>query len=89
MANNERYRFSRGEDGYVIFDSKGYVLEAKGFGSLMWSTSPNIDKELVGKHVDELAEMLKKNGAYADAYINFEAIVHVGLLKKMLSQKSN
>lgn len=60
MANNTQYRFSRGKDGYVVFDSKGYIIEAKGFGSLMWSTSLNIDNDLVGKHVDELAEMLKK-----------------------------
>lgn len=84
MANNTQYRFSRGKDGYVVFDSNGYIVEAKGFGSLMWSTSLNIDKDLVGKHVDELAEMLKKNGSSRDVYPNFETQVHVELLKWML-----
>jgi hypothetical protein len=84
MANNKQYKFLRGKDGYVIFDSNGYIVEAKGFGSLMWSSSPNIDKDLVGKHIDELAEMLKKNGADCDVYLNFETQVHVNLLKQML-----
>ncbi len=84
MANNTQYRFTRGEDGYITFDSKGYIIEAKGFGCLMWSTNQNIDKDLVGKHVDELAEMLKKNGINRNVYLDFEANVHVGLLKAML-----
>lgn len=84
MANNTQYRFSRGKDGYVIFDSKGYIVEAKGFGSIMWSSSPNIDKDLVGKHVDELAELLKNYGSSRDVYLNFETQVHVELLKNML-----
>ncbi|MBE5821333.1 MAG: hypothetical protein E7311_01945 [Clostridiales bacterium] len=84
MANNPKYRFSRGEDGYIIFDSKGYIVEAKGFSSLMWSSNLKIDEELVGKHVDELAEMLKKNGKSRDEYFRFEAYVHVELLKEML-----
>lgn len=84
MENNTQYRFSRGKDGYVTFDSKGYIVEAKGFGSLMWTSSSNIDKDLVGKHVDELAEMLKKNGSSRDVYPNFEMQVHVELLKKLL-----
>lgn len=84
MANNQTYRFSRGKDGYVIFDSKGYIVEAKGFGSLMWSFSINLDKDLIGKHVDELAEMLKEYGASREVYSNFETQVHVELLKLML-----
>ena len=88
MANNTQYRYSRGKDGYVVFDSEGYIVEAKGFGSLMWSSSLNIDKDLVGKHVDKLSEMLKKNGASLDVYPNFEMQVHVDLLKQML-QNSN
>ena len=88
MANNSQYRYSRGKDGYVIFDPKGYIVEAKGFGSLMWSSSVDIDKDLVGKHVDELAEMLKKNQAYSNVYLNFETQVHLNLFKQML-QTSN
>ena len=89
MANNTQYRFLRGNDGYITFDSKGYIVEAKGFGCLMWSSNTNIDKELVGKHVDELAKMLEKNGISRDVYLEFEAHVHVGLLKKMLQNANN
>ena len=83
-ANNQHYhRFSREKDGYVTFDSNGYIVEAKGFGSLMWSTSMNIDKDLIGKHVDELAEMLKEYGANPKVYSNFEKQVHIKLLKEI------
>lgn len=83
MENNKQYRFKRGKDGYVIFDSDGYIVEAKGFGSLIWSSYENIDKHLVGKHVDELAQMLKKYGGN-ETYLNFEVQVHLELLKEML-----
>lgn len=84
MLNTPKYRFLRGKEGYVTFDSKGYIVDAKGFGRLMWSCNTNVDKELVGLHVDELAKMLEKNGISRDVYLEFEAEVHVGLLKKML-----
>ena len=86
MAKDKQYRFSKGENIYVLFDSKGNVLEAKGFGLLLQSTSQNVDKELIGKNVEELAEMLRKNGSYFNAYQEFEARVHLGLLKDMLAQ---
>ena len=88
MANSKRYRFSGGNGISIVFDSKGYIVEAKGFGLIIWSTT-NIDKELIGKHIDELAEMLKKNGTSKEAYLNFEAKVHVWLLKKMLKDAQN
>ena len=84
MANNAKYRFSRGGHEYIAFDSKGYIVEAKGFGCLMWSPYCNIDKELVGKHVDELVDMLKENGSNCNVYLDFEVHVHIPLLKSML-----
>lgn len=84
MANNQTHRFSQGKERYVIFDSKGYIVEAKGFGSIMWVPSVNIDKDLIGKHVDELAEMVKEYGVSHEAYLAFETHVHVKLLKEML-----
>ena len=89
MANDVKYRFSRGKDGYITFDSKGYIVEAKGFGILMWSSNPNIDKELIGMHIDELTKMLEKNCISREVYLEFEANVHVGLLKKMLQNSNN
>lgn len=87
MANNQNYRFTRGKEGYVTFDSKGYIVEAKGFGSLMWSPI-TVDKDLIGKHVDELAEMIKKYGD-DEAYHNFEMQVHIELLKWMLKNSND
>lgn len=87
MATNEEYRFSGGKDLYVVFDQKGYVVEAKGFEKLMWS-SLSVDTDLTGKHVDEVAKILKKNGV-GSTYSDFEINVHIPLLKKMLSQKAN
>ena len=81
MANNIKYRFTNGENISIAFDSKGYIIEAKGFSFLLWSSNPNIDKSLIGKHVDELSDMLKKKGAYSDVYPNFETQVHIELLK--------
>lgn len=78
------YRYERGNQGYVTFDSEGYIVEAKGFGSLMWTKSPDIDKDLVGKHVDELSDMLKNHASARDVYYAFESVVHVDLLKQML-----
>lgn len=84
MVNNKQYYFSRGKDGYVIFDSNGYITDAKGFSFIIRTDSQNIDKDLIGKHVDELATMLKNKGANRDVYINFEIQVHIELLKEML-----
>lgn len=87
MAASETYRFSGGEKLYIVFDQNGYVVEAKGFGKLMWS-SLSVNKDLVGKHVDEVAQMLKEKGV-GTAYSDFEINVHLPLLKTMLSQKEN
>lgn len=81
---NIKHRFSRDKDGYITFDSNGYIVDAKGFGRLMWSKSNNIDNDLIGKHIDELSEMLKENARSRSIYLEFEANVHVDILKKML-----
>ncbi len=83
-TNKCKYRFSNGKGTDVIFDSKGRILNAKGFGLLMWSRSENIDRELIGKSVDELAKMLKEHGGSKEIYYNFEIQVHLELLKSML-----
>ena len=84
MANNKTYKFNRGEEIYVIFDTNGYVVDAKGFSSLIWTSDINLDKNIIGLHVNELAEMLKKNSANRREYINFELNVHIELLKWMV-----
>ena len=82
--DKQTYKFSRGEEGYIVFDSNGYVLDSKGFGFLIWSSSLNIDNDIIGKHVDEIAKFLKKNGKSKDEYFKFETYVHLELLKEML-----
>lgn len=83
MLDNKQYRFSNGDDKYIIFDSTGYIIEAKGFNSIMWAPE-TIDRELIGKHIDELSDMLKSNSAHRESYYNFEIEVHIPLLKLML-----
>lgn len=53
----------------------------------MWSHSTNIDKDLIGKHVDELSKMLEKYAANREVYYNFEIQVHLELLKQMLKKR--
>ena len=83
MTSNKQHKFSNSNGIYIIFDANGYILEAKGFNSIMWATE-TIDKELVGKHIDELSDMLKNNSAHRESYYNFEIKVHIPLLKLML-----
>lgn len=85
MANNKNYQFSGTKGLYVNFDKNGYVTEAKGFGTLMW-TNLNLDKDLIGRHVDEIAQMLKENGV-GNTYSDFEINVNIPLLKVMLEEK--
>lgn len=80
------YRYIR-NDGCINLDSNGYILESKGFGQLLWSLTTN-DNDLIGKHIDELAEMLKKHGANENVYLRFETEVHLPFLKDILKDKS-
>ncbi len=80
------YRFVKRKNIYVIFDSDGYVTDAKGFGFLMWfKTNSDIDKALIGRHVNEVANILKDYAASKEIYYNFEKEVHLELLKEMLN----
>ena len=72
--------------GHITFDSNGYIVEANGFSSLVWSLN-DIDNYLSGKHVDDLAELIKNQGVSEMAYLKFEAEVHVPLLKDLLKDK--
>lgn len=54
----------------VTFDNNGYIVKAKGFTSVMWS-KPNQDEELIGKHIIELAKILKKYTIEQKTYISF------------------
>lgn len=84
MSGIAKYRFSQDNGRYISFDTEGYIVEAKGFESLMWGSALNFEEELKGKHVDELAKMLKNNGITPWVYYNFEINVHLELLKSML-----
>ncbi|MBQ6860915.1 MAG: hypothetical protein IJO08_04650 [Clostridia bacterium] len=84
MANNRLHRFSQGNGRFITFDSEGFVVEAKGFSGLLWASSPNVDSELIGKHIDEVAKILEENGVIPYVYLWFETYVHLELLKEIL-----
>ena len=54
----------------VTFDDNGYIVQIKDLSTIMWCT-PNQDEELIGKHIVELAAMLKIYGSVHDVYIGF------------------
>ena len=54
----------------VTFDENGYIVKTKDFSAVMWCT-PNQDEELIGKHIIELAKILKKYAASREIYISF------------------
>ena len=72
---NYKYRLLNGgnKQTFVTFNEQGYIINAKGFGSIIWwYRKKNIDEDLIGKHVDELAEIFKKYGVRPEYYYNFE-----------------
>ena len=69
QQQNKSQTFSCG-NAKVTFDENGYVVKAKDFSAVMWCT-PNQDEKLIGKHIIELAKMLKKSAAYRENYISF------------------
>lgn len=54
----------------IMFDNNGYIVKAKGFRFIMWATK-NQDEELIGKHIIDLAKMLKKYAINEHTYISF------------------
>ena len=73
VLNNQKQNmfqtFSCG-NAKVIFDENGYIVKAKNFSAVMWC-APNQDEELIGKHIIELAKILKKSTANRENYISF------------------
>jgi len=58
------------ENAKVTFDENGYIVKTKDFSAVMWST-PNQDEELIGKHIIELAKILKRYTSSRENYISF------------------
>lgn len=73
VLNNQKQNmfqtFSCG-NAKVTFDENGYIVKAKDFYAVMWSI-PNQDEELIGKHILELAKILKKYASYHENYVSF------------------
>jgi len=69
QKQNKFQTFSCGR-AKVTFDENGYIVKAKDFSTVMWCT-PNQDEELIGKHIIELAKILKKYAASRENYISF------------------
>lgn len=87
MVSSKKYRFSNSIGMYIVFDSNGYVIETKGWGHRVWCVNPDtFDSELIGKHVEEVAELIKEHAVRYEDYINFEIQVHLELLKAILKE---
>ena len=69
QKQNKFQKFSCGR-AEVTFDENGYIVNAKDFSFVMWCT-PNQDKELIGKHIIELAKIFKKSALYYNNYVSF------------------
>ena len=69
QKQNQGITFSCGNTK-VTFDDNGYIVKASGFTFIMWC-SPNQDENLIGKHIIELAKLIKKYTAKREIYINF------------------
>ena len=73
VLNNQKQKmfqtFSCG-NAKVTFDDNGYIVKTKDFSAVMWCT-PNQDEELIGKHIIELAKILKINASSRENYISF------------------
>ncbi len=79
--------FSNGKNVHIIFNSEGYIVNAKGFSLILWSNDPdNLDKSLIGKHAYDLLSMFKKNPS---AYENFEknVVKKLKLKKKKIANR--
>ena len=69
QKQNKFQTFSCGS-AKVTFDENGYIVKAKDFSAVMWSI-PNQDEELIGKHIIELAKILKKSASCHENYVSF------------------
>lgn len=84
MLREKEYKYRYGEYVHITFDKNGYITEAKGFDTIVWDYDVKINETLIGKTVDELAEILKERCITREIYLEFEATIHVEVLKNML-----
>ena len=89
---SKKYSFCCGENIRIAFNSDGNVVKACGFSFILWAPIglevEDVDKSLIGKHVDEVADILKKYTTNHKIYENFELSVHIPMLKMLLQQKA-
>lgn len=72
VEDRNSYSYSNGFT-HVTFNKEGYIIAAQGFRRMIWwRVDEDIDEILIGKHIRELAKILKKNCAYREAYIGFK-----------------
>ena len=70
--NNQSISYSCGQ-AQIHVSSYGYIVNASGIAHIIWSIDPlNIDKIIVGLHVNEFANMLSTYHAYPEAYDSFK-----------------
>ena len=88
-SKSKKYSFSCGKNIRITFNSDGNVVKVCGFSFILWAPiGLDPDKSLIGKHVDEIADILKKYSTNHKIYENFELSVHIPMLKMLLQQKA-
>lgn len=77
----------------IKFDQNGYVLDAKGFRTILWCVNPeNIDDILIEKHITQLLIILKKYCCNKEIYDKFLLEIFIDFefpIKKFLKEKSS
>lgn len=86
QKQNKFHTFSCGK-AEVRFDDNGYIVKVKNLATVMWCT-PNQDEELIGKHIIELAIILKKSGAQRENYISFLENVVLGFYEQKVKNSA-
>ena len=74
----------------IVVDENGYILKAKGLLGTMWGEL-DLDEGIIGKHIIELAKMLKKYSSNEKIYISFleDVILHFYQGKENLEKNSS
>lgn len=85
-AKNNTYSYCCGS-AKIWLDEDGYIIKAEGLLGVIWGKL-DLDEKVIGKHVIELARIIKKYSLNNEGYVNFlENVVLDFYAKKELLNK--